>query len=86
MPINQLIHIEGTLLVPVDQMVSIPLKKNISAPVLSTFNATVKSNTPVKVSMSKLDLEAGFSEPLKVTMKESKIDPSQIKIEQRYKD
>ncbi|MBX7225928.1 MAG: hypothetical protein K1X55_07845 [Chitinophagales bacterium] len=84
-PVNQKIHIEGTLDVPVDQMVQIPLKKVISTPVLNKFNATVKSNTPVKVSMSELQAQAGFSEPLKVSMEELTIDPSQIKIEPKKK-
>ena len=80
-PIKQLVKIEGELLVPVDQEISISLNKIISAPVMQPFTADVNTLNELATQFnSNLQINATFSQPLKVEKMDSlRIDPSKVK-------
>lgn len=82
-PIKQLVKIDGELLVPVNQDVSISLVKVISTPVMESFTAEVKTLNKLETEFkSTLKTNATFSEPLQVEKMDSlRIEPSKVKFQ-----
>ena len=80
-PVRQMVNIQGGLIIPVRQNITIPLKKVVTAPVLNDFHATVSVNNAVAVDFnSDLHAIAGFTDTMIVKMGELTIEPNKVKI------
>src|SRR5690554_2441066 len=80
-PIKQLVKIQGELLVPVEQDITIALNKIISTPVMQPFTADVTTLNELSTKFnSGLSINATFNKPLRVEKMDSlRIEPSKVK-------